>query len=310
MVGQNYRQSSANAFQVMLFGGVIARAIAQFASTVRMIQPDGILARHPLHLVSPRIASEDHPLALLTSCIQAAESHRATLDTTLSRSTVPRDQWEQLARARLLIEYGKRVQPVSRLGQMRLLDPKSDRGGQFAKLVKRYSKGSRTGHRTGPGRPIGPWKQKIAAEDVESTWELAASRWRPKLSLAQTRVVADCEAYSIEAYDFRRIPCVPAWSQVLNGLRQEVRRLVDDLEKQRRAIAETYQIEGDVEELVGQVLELRKSMPNLPDWLLRIHTELLHSDKAKQIVEAFVEADAPLADLTSELNRVFDDASG
>ena len=138
--------------------------IEQFANRVHEIQRDGILAHHPLHLASPRLAAEDRPLELLTSSIRAAENRRASLDHVLSRSAVPRDQWEQLDRARQLIEYGKRVRPVSCLGQMALLNPKSQRAGQFTKAVKKYRKQQKLVDKTSAANKA--WKQRIPADEV------------------------------------------------------------------------------------------------------------------------------------------------
>ena len=276
--------------------------ISQFASTVREIQRDGILAHHPLHLVSPRVATEDRPLELLTSSTQAAESHRAALDTVLSRSAVPRDQWEQIARAGKLIEYGKRVQPVSRLGQMTLLDPKSDHAARFAKSVKGYRKQQKAVAEAENANRA--WKQKIPNGDLSTAiaqaqvFEASTLPWL-KPAWWRLRGVLN------RAYDFRSHVVRPAWTQILRSLENEYAKK-DDLANQQSDIADTYQIDGDLEELVGQVVELRESMPQLPDWLKRIHTALLKSDKAKQIIDTLVEADASLNNLTSELDRVFD----
>ncbi len=112
--------------------------ITSLAAIVQEIRHDGILAKHPLGRLSPRLAQVDRPLELITGVLQAVEKHFEAVDASLGRCGVPRDQWQMPATARLLVDYAKQILPVARIGRMDLLDPASQPARQFAAAEQRF----------------------------------------------------------------------------------------------------------------------------------------------------------------------------
>ena len=112
--------------------------IASLTAIVQDIRRDGILAKHPLRRLSPRLAQVDRPLELITGVLQAAEKHFEAVEASLGRCGVPREQWQTLATARLLVDYAKQILPVARIGRMDLLDPASQAARQFAEAEQRF----------------------------------------------------------------------------------------------------------------------------------------------------------------------------
>lgn len=277
--------------------------IAEYEEAVKEIQPDGILVHHPLHLLSPRLTTIERPLQQITTSTEAAQEHLARLVQILDRSGVPRDQWEKLSQARQLIDYAKCIRPVSRLGLIELLNPQSERAGRFSKTIDQYRRQQQAVEEARHANKA--WKQKIPAEDLSTA--LAQSRafeanifsWL-KPAWWRLRGVLN------RAYDFRSHVVRPGWTDVLTALEKEY-ALSGELGQLTGDIASSYQTENGVEELVSHVQKLQKELPQLPDWLKRIHAALLKSDKSKQIVEKLTNADDCLIALTSELSKVFDE---
>ena len=86
--------------------------VASLVAVVEDIRPDGILAKHRLRRLSPRLAQADRPLELITGALAEAEKHFEAIEAGLGRCGVPRDQWQTLARARLLVDYAKGILPL------------------------------------------------------------------------------------------------------------------------------------------------------------------------------------------------------
>ncbi len=277
--------------------------IARFATALKEIQRDGIQAHHPLRRLSPRLISADRPLEVISTNLDTAEQQRERLERTLQQSAIPRAKWEQIARARQLIEYARQVRAVVRLGGMELLDPQSEPAKQFAKTIRRYRRRQQA---LEEARTVNKaWRQRIPASELPSALALAEvletsrfgwlrpSWWRLRGVLRG-------------AYDFKSHVIRPSWTEVLTRLQKEY-ALADKLAGEEQEIAESYQVDGSVEQLVGVIQELAASLPSLPEWLAQIHGALLESDESKQIVEKLVEADESLAEFTTALGRVFDD---
>ncbi|REJ91429.1 MAG: WGR domain-containing protein [Planctomycetota bacterium] len=280
--------------------------IDQYCSSVKEFQKDGILAHHPLHTLSPRLASVDRPLELISTSVERAARHHDGVEQTLGRSGVPQDQWEQVARARQLIEYAKKVRPIARLGQMALLNPKSEWAGQFAKSVKEYREQQKAVRSAEEANKA--WRQKFPADELPNAIAQAQAFEGRVLSVIQPSWWR-LRGVLRRAYDFKSHVVRPSWTQVLEGLEKEY-QLTDELARQVAEIAETYRIDGNVEELVELVLTLRDEAPQLPEWLQRIHVALLKSKQSKEIVEKLVEADEHLSGLLTELSRILDDVDG
>jgi DNA polymerase III delta prime subunit len=274
--------------------------IASLAAIVQDFRRDGILARHPLRRLSPHLAQIDRPLELITGVLQAAEKQFEAVEASLGRCGVPRQQWQTLATARLLVDYAKQILPVARLGRMDLLERASQPGRQFAKAQRRFRR-----------------QQSALAEARQAT-----SAWRQKLPATEVRLAIE-QAKAFEqgflawlrpgwwrlrrilkkSYDFRSHVVRPRWSQVLTALQKEYEEL-DALERQRKAIAEQFRLDGDVDGLIARVHELRQVIPALAPWLRQIHSSLLKADRAPRIVAKIVEADEPLRLLTAELDKI------
>ena len=111
--------------------------IDALSTTVHDIRGDGILARHPLRLLSPRLTQADRPLELITAVLATGNMQFTAIEATLGQCGVPRDQWQTPAAARALVDYAKEFR-LARIGRMDLFDPETDVAKQFAEAQKRF----------------------------------------------------------------------------------------------------------------------------------------------------------------------------
>ena len=145
--------------------------IASLAATVKEIRRDGILAKHPLRRLSPRLAHVDRPLELITTAFQAAEKQFQAVEASLGRCGVPRQAWQTPATARVLVDYAKQVLPVAQFGRMDLLEPASPAAQQFAKAERRFRRQQAA---LGEARQAtGAWRKKLPAAEVRVAIEQA-----------------------------------------------------------------------------------------------------------------------------------------
>jgi hypothetical protein len=190
--------------------------------------------------------------------------------------------------------------PVARANRMDLLNKSSQSAKQFADAERdfRLQQESLDEAR----KATAAWRSKLPASEVPVALEqakiferslfawLRPSWWRLRGILNNS-------------YDFRTHVVRPRWSQVLGAIQKEYEEL-DKLERRRKAIAEQFQIDGNVGELLERVPHLRQTLPGSAPWLARIHAALLKSDKASRIVARVAEADEPLRNLAAELDNL------
>ncbi len=274
--------------------------IAGFVSMILDVRDDGILAKHPLRRLTPELAKAEHPLERITDVLQVVDRYWDRVEASLGRCGVPRDQWQTLETARTLIDYAKQILPLARVGRVDVLASDNPRSRAFARAQQRFGRQQESLAKAQQANAA--WRKKLPAPEVPAALEQARLFEQSRVSWLRPawwrlrRILKD-------AYDFRAHVIRPSWSQVLDSLRREYEQSAA-LDAQRKAIANEFQLDGEVDGLLAHVEQLRSILPNLPPWLARIHAALVKSPAAQQIVARIVEADEPLQALTAELNKV------
>ena len=277
-----------------------AERIGPFEACVKDIQPDGILANHPLSVLSPEIAREERPLERITAAAEAAQRHFERIDATLGESRIPSDRWGTFAKARTLVEYAKHVAPITQAGQLSLLDPDNPRSAEFAREMGRYKTAQDAVDEAQEATK--GWRNKLPAEEVPIALEQARSfegslfAW---LKPAWWRLRGVLK----RSYDFKSHVVRPSWTHVLAALEKEY-ALLADLDKEGKAIAAAFGIEADIGDLSTWTAALRESLGAAPEWIEAIHADLLKSDAVAATVEHVVAADEPLTGLETDLGRI------
>ncbi len=110
--------------------------IQRFVATLEDLQPDGVFARHPLRLLSPRVTALDRPLDTVTTSLQETLRLLDALDQSLARSGAPREYWDTIDNTASLVECCRDLAPLAELEHLSLLDGASECSKQFAADVR------------------------------------------------------------------------------------------------------------------------------------------------------------------------------
>ena len=280
-------------------------AIRRFEQTFRETGGPAVLAKHPLRILAPRLAREERPLELILGAARDAKQHLDRVKQILGHRAVPRQPCKQLVRARRLVDYARRLSRVVEADQVGLLDEESDNAKWFAKQRQRSRK-----------------LQRGIDKAMEST-----QHWREKLSPEETDLAID-QAIAFEqstlfwlnpgwwrlrqvmnrGYDFKAHKIRPAWSHVLRQLQLEYGAQHDLRVFQRQTADELDVDEERIEDLMRIVDDLADWVPQQPDWIRKMHTAMVRSPKAQEIVAQIASAHEPLAASEAPLARISDDA--
>jgi predicted DNA-binding WGR domain protein len=280
--------------------------VSRFNSALAEIQADGVLAHHPLSMISPRVASEEQPLALVTRVIERALHGLDQIESALSRSGIPRDVWTTLEQASSLVDYAACIHPISRVGQMRLLDVETEEarqfGGELQQLRELEDKLSQA--RAGTAN----WRSKIPASDLPTALaqaRLFEGQWFSWLKPAWWRLRSILNG----SYDFRGHVVRPGWVQVLSALETEYQRQ-SAFDTMHREIARRHHAEGALDTFLARVETARTFVRDIPKWLVRVHAALIKSEKAPAVIERIAAASDTKNCLMQELASIADDFVG
>lgn len=277
--------------------------VSRFASALAEIQPNGVLAHHPLSVLSPRLAGEEQPLALVTGAVERATSQLDLIESTLSKTGIPRDVWSTLDQTSALVDYATRVHPISRIGQIRLLDADCDAARRFALDLQQLRERESALKQAREGTTH--WRSKIPASDVPTA--LAQARqfegtWAAWLKPAWWRL----RSVLNRSYDFAAHVVRPSWVQILTHLETEYQRQAT-VDTTHREIAQQYHVEGPLDEFLARIEEVRGFVSALPKWLFRVHAAFVKSDKSASILERVAAVSATKASLVQDLATIADD---
>ncbi len=276
--------------------------IEAFDRCVRDLCDDGVLAHHPLRLLSPRLLHIERPMERVIAAVEAAERELPRVEQQLGRCGIPRPHWETLSRARALIDYARQLLPLVQGGHLLLLDRQDPRADKLAQALRKLQAASDA--LAEARQATRKWRQKLPPEETDIALEQARLFERsllPWLKLDWWRLRAALR----RCYDFESHSVRPRWSLVLAALQREYAALAK-VTRQYQAIGAEFGVQEDVEAWVERVAGLQAAIPNLPEDFTRIHEQILHSDRAAQIVKRAVSAGESLDRLSAELDKFAD----
>jgi hypothetical protein len=272
---------------------------------VREFQNDGILARHPLAILSPRVAQMDRPLHSIAQAVQTAEQLIPRVIETLAKSEVDRSNWETLGAARWLVSYAAGALPLAETGQMVLLDKTSDRVQAFSRELQKLRSRQKLLERA--NEATGGWIEKLPPDALRIAWQQAQQferQWFPWLRPAWWRLRAILK----RLYRFEDHLVRPSWTQILTALDVEYQAAAQR-DYQLEQLADKFQIAGDVDAFVQRLTEVRKLLTKCPPWLKEFHRHLLRSKKTARILARIERAAQPLKRLDATLAMITDDCA-
>jgi hypothetical protein len=268
------------------------------------IQPDGILANHPLHLLHERFGTLDRPLAAIQELLPRLRSLVEQIHAEFEPLGLPPESWDSLGKLRQLDEYTVRLSFLARNDMLALLKPKSE----LAKTLASFRK-------------------KVAAKELEiDRARTATTAWRNKLPPEETRTALDqakrqersllrfllpswwrLRGIMNRSYDFTNRQVRTPFSQVLGALQIEHDRQaeLDGIEADAR---ESLSFDGCFREQSDQIAAISEGVTRLPSFLQSFHRHVLASDSGDEIVMAVANLHEAIAELASGVDHLLSGA--
>ncbi len=262
------------------------------------LQPEGVLARHPLRRLKPELATSERPLDTVRTASSQATEHLNRLRKVIANGRFTATAWRDLGRGAQFVEYMQRIKPLASHGNLALLDSKTPRARDFERAIAQLQQleHSFAASQAATVR----WKRKLPSDDLPSAlaqarqWEGKTFAW---LSLGWWRL----RRILNESYDFKSHTIRPTWTFVLELLAQEY---AAERELKTFVDAATAQFGNELSptSLQQKLMDVRELLPGLPVWLNEIHAELLQApeESSEQVREA-LEAYEPLEKIASVL---------
>lgn len=276
--------------------------IQRFVATLEELQPDGVFARHPLRLLSPRVTAVDRPLEVVTKSLQETLRLLEAVDQTLATSGVPREYWDRIDNTVSLVECCRDLAPLAELDHLSLLDGASERAKQFAADVRTLREqhvalSEALDHAKA-------WKERLPESELPQALEQAQQLERGYFSWLKPAWWR-LRGILRRQYDFGSHVVPPKWTQTLVSL-QQLYEAEASVRRTELAMGEAYGIKDNVESVVERVAALHAKLPQLSPQLNKLVAALTRSPQAKKIVTRVLTASEPVEGLNDALGAIVD----
>lgn len=281
-------------------------AIEALDAAVRELQPDGVLAHHPLRLLAPAAVEAARPTQLVSDRVEVAMGQLAAAAAALAGSGVPERHRRSLREAAAVAGWAAALEWLARRELLGLLEERSEASRALAGARKALAAAREALERAREGTRH--WVQKLPAEDLPAALEQAAAlegRWTSVFSPAWWRLRKVLRA----RYAFARHAVRPRWTQVLSALRDEYAAEAAAAAAER-AGREALGLTEPLDAAVEQAAAARQAVDALPPALRPLHDEVLASPRAAQVIEAAAAAGPRLRELTATLAAFLVDFEG
>jgi predicted DNA-binding WGR domain protein/very-short-patch-repair endonuclease len=281
-------------------------AIEALDGAIRDLQPDGVLAHHPLRLLAPAVLEAERPTQLVSDRVEVAIGQLAAVTAALGRSGVPDRHWRTLREAAALAGWGGALEWLARRDLLGLLEERSEASRALA-AARRSLAAAREALETARGGTQ-RWIQKLPAQDLPAALEQAAAlegRWTSIFQPAWWRLRKVLRA----RYAFAQHAVPPRWTQVLTALRDEYAAEAA-VAAAERAGREALGIEEPLDAAVEQAVAARQAVAALAPALRPVHDEAVRGPRAAETIEAAAAAGFRLEELSATLAAFLVDFEG
>jgi len=263
-------------------------ALEALAEALADLQPDGVLAHHPLRLLGPAVVAHERPGQVVAAGLLAARRDLAALRTALAASGLPARSWGTLSDALALgawagdLEWlvGRRLAP--------LLDERGEAARRFEQLGAALSAAQAA--QAAARQATANWTDKLPERELKAALAQAAAlegRFSSLFNPAWWRLRAALRS----RYAFARHAVRPTWSQILGELSEEYAadHGVAAAEQAGRA---ALGVDEPLAEVAARLERARRATAGLPPPLRACQEELLASARPERAVAALVAAAA------------------
>ncbi len=224
--------------------------LSRLAAALAEATPDGVLAGHPLHSLSPLLAHEERPVAALQRGVQGARRQQASL-----AEALPGCGGSTLASCDAALAHAQALAPLAERSLLALLDPASEASRHLAEA--RRTLAEEAGRVALLREENRWWKERLSPSDLRDVLALARSLegrfgnfFRPSWWRLRRILYAH--------YDLAKHVVPPSWVSVLEGLERE-QSAEKALHESRAAASSRYRWERGLDDLAAHVEALRSA---------------------------------------------------
>ena len=265
------------------------------------LQPEGVLARHPFRLLSPRLAKSEQPLAELQNGLREAQTALDHLVGSLEKTGRPREEWNTPQSAAHLFKYATRIYSLVQAQQLDLLNPSTPLS-ILLKQLRSDEKLAQGALETAVARTK-HWQRKLAPEELEIALNQARGYegsflrffspgwWRLR------GIMREC-------YDFSQHVIQPTWTQVLGFLKDEYAAQAEHDQVETRA-RDQFGFAGSLREFDENIQQIRQDIDRLPAPTAALHRQIIEQpDQAKTLLDPVFSARESEEALTAICNKI------
>ncbi|APZ92304.1 AAA domain-containing protein [Fuerstiella marisgermanici] len=276
--------------------------LADFETRLQRIEPSGMLANHPLRLISAAVVDAERPIELVTECLVEALHQLQHICDEVARLELPSETTSSFNQFSESIQFAEDTAFLTERDLLQLLDTKSNRAQKLQRRVRKLEKCDAL-----IAKHIATnqhWRQKLSPEDTRTALEQAKRLEGGLLSALKPKWWRLRKTLD-RAYDFSHHEIKPSWVSVLQKLEDE-----------HEAKADRYRVAQEVSDEFGIHLDLDRFLQSLQSVKERLKTEsgpiktLARYARASKdgatTLFALAELREPLNDFTQTADRFLD----
>lgn len=277
--------------------------LASLETSLRDLEPSGVLGRHPLRRLKPELSTRERPMETVSTAVQRAAGQLEQLAKALGTCGIPADQWNSLRRIQELLDYMQAIAPLARHGNLVLIDPAHDRSRQFENSNSQLKQ--LEGHLATARQTTTAWREKLPLGDLRTAIDQARG-WEGKFFAWLSPAWWRLRKVLNRAYNFKSHTVRPTWTQILAGLEKEyaAQAAFDECHQQTKS---AFGGELEPSRLQQEIHSLKERTARLADWLRRIHAAIVKSPKAESIAERALQAKDSFAACSTDLTSILVD---
>lgn len=300
-------------------------SLHQFSARLSFVQPDGILAHHPLCLLSPDLLTAERPIAVLMACLDQclADVSRQTpmgltnadqpsagridrLHACLENLQLPMEVTTSITVLQQAMQYAMQASPLTQRDLLSLLDSKSKLSKTWTRRLSKYRKSQRAVEKAIQENTA--WQHKLNSSDTKAALQLATALEHSVLRFVSP-VWWKLRRTLQRSIDFSRFTVKPSYRSLLLRLDEEHDRLAERYEI-AHAVGDEFGIQLELEQFDAQLKQLRTDFRSLTPALQNLQRCVLEQEDGAETLRILAERQNDLQELCRLLDSCLDDYHG
>lgn len=275
-------------------------AIDALAARLRPIQPDGILARHPLSILRCDLATDAEPLARVTRELAAAAGSLAQLTEKFESLRLSREVWQSFEIAQASINYAKATAPLASAGLLAAVEKNSKASRSLAQKLRHFKRLQDIADESSAANTN--WREKLSPDDTDVALSIAEQTEGQLTNLFSPRWWR-LRALLNRTYDFSRHAIRPSWVAVLQRLRAEHDH-ARAVEERSKKLQDDYGLAEDPLRWQDRIARVQQLLSERPELRTQLHERMLESEEAGDTLRQIADAREPLIRVQQSLDSI------